>query len=307
MKNKPAPEPMIGDVLKGRFELLSLIGQGGLSKVFRARDLVAKHAGFKQTEIALKIIIENQDVDADVISLMHREARRLRDLVHPNIVRVYDMDRQGRVHFMVMELLEGNTLAKILSQAPERTLAPDKIKRLVRDVAGALSFSHGQGVVHADLKPGNIFIDRSGQVKLIDFNISAPIARSLRKEEEDTVHILQRFGAVTPAYASPQRLKGAEACEADDVFSFAIVVYLALQGRRPFGKKTSLKAMEEGLEPEIQVIKERAHRHALEKALALDDAHRTASITDFANAFLSESPLDAAARFLKSLRPDRAK
>lgn len=280
-----------GTVLKDRFLLLKEIGKGGLSTVYKARDLVAAKAGLADPNVAIKTIRAAENVDPDVIALMHREARRLRDLVHPNIVRVYDMDRQGDVHFMVMELLEGQTLAQLLRKAPDKRLPAARLYRLITDLAAALEHAHASGIIHADLKPGNVFVQNNGMAKLIDFNIAYPIARPIKTREEDTVVILARFGAVTPAYASPQRLTGAEPCEADDVFSLAMIAYLASCGARPFGKTNALEAHKEGLNmprPEgLSFLRWRA----LKAGLSLDDSGRTASVTRFADSFCAPSPL----------------
>lgn len=279
----PAITP--GSILKGRFELLAEIGRGGLSHVYQARDLVAANAGLADPMVALKIIVADGDSDPDLVALMHREARRLRDLVHPNIVRVYDMDAEGKAHFMVMEYLEGQTLAKALRRLEGGRLQMEQVSRLVNDLAAALGFAHSQGIVHADLKPGNVFIERSGRAKLIDFNIAYPVARPARHGEEDTVQILGRLGAVTPLYASPQRLAGAEPSEGDDVYSLAVIAYVALTGTRPFGKKTAEEAVMERLEPVQPEGLHRSRWNALRRGLALNDAERTPSVDRFAAEF----------------------
>lgn len=287
-----------GTVLKERFLLLKEIGKGGLSIVYKARDMVAAKAGLADPNVAVKIIRAAPDVDPDVIALMHREARRLRDLVHPNIVRVYDMDREGDIHFMVMELLEGQALSKILRNAPDHKLQPAQLRRLIEDLSGALTYAHKSGIIHADLKPGNVFVQKNGVAKLIDFNIAYPIARPLKTREEDTIVILARFGAVTPAYASPQRLKGAEPCEPDDVFSLAVITYLALTGSRPFGKKNALEAREEGVvaaRPEdLSPLRWRALRHGL----SLSDSGRTQTAALFAQSYCRPNPFSVLRAFI---------
>ncbi|MET3585317.1 serine/threonine protein kinase [Pseudorhizobium tarimense] len=271
--------------LRSRFELLEEIGRGGLSRVYKARDLVAIRAGLSDAVVALKVMAAGADVGDDLVSLMHREARRLRDLVHPNIVRVYDMDNEGRLHFMVMEYLEGMSFAKILREADGHRLALPQIDRLVRDVAAALAFAHGRGVVHSDLKPANIFIETGGRVKLIDFNIACPVARPIKVSEEDTVAILGRLGALTPAYASPQRLAGAEPSSGDDVFSLGLVTYLALTGRKPFHAGGAAAAVAEN----EAIAKPEGlswwRWQALRAALALDDRERLSDVGRFARLF----------------------
>jgi len=281
-----APAP--GWVLKSRFLLLKEIGKGGQSRVFKALDLVAWKAGLSTGTVAIKLMVaDDEEVEPDFIALMHREARRLRELVHPNIVRVYDMDRVGPIHFMVMEHLQGRTLASILREAPERKLDLPKVRRLVSEIGAALAFSHSQGIVHSDLKPGNIFVQDNGMIKLIDFNIACPIARSIRQHEEDTLRILIRVGAITPQYASPQRLQGEEPCEADDVFSFSLLIYLALAGLRPFGPKNALEAMQASAQPKPIADLPKEQWDVLVRGLSFSDADRLSSITDFVDGFLS--------------------
>ena len=274
-----------GTILKDRFLLLREIGKGGLSIVYKARDMVAAKAGLADPNVAIKIMRADTRTDPDIISLMHREARRLRDLVHPNIVRVYDMDRQDDIHFMVMELLEGKTLSQLLREAPDNSLQRSQIDKLIEDLAAAIGHAHKNGIIHADLKPGNVFIQNSGDAKLIDFNIAHPIARPFKTREEDTIVILARLGAVTPAYASPQRLNGAEPCEADDVYSLAVIAYLALCGNRPFGKKNAQNAIDKGLTVERPKNLSSMRWKALSAGLALDDTSRTPTIHEFAQGF----------------------
>lgn len=290
----PAIAP--GSLLRGRYELVEEIGRGGLAVVYKAVDLVAAEAGLHDPVVALKIIEAGPKTDPDILALMHREARRLRDLVHPNIVRIHDMDVHGRMHFMVMERLEGQSLANALRSAPEHRLSLAQVDRLVGDIASALAFAHERGVVHADLKPGNIFIERSGRLKLVDFNIAYPVARALKTGEEDTVEILGRLGAVTPNYASPQRMEGAEPCPADDVFSLAVVVYIALAGRHPFGDRTPAEAAAEHLSAPALDGLAGARWSVLRNALAFEDDRRTALVVEFAEAFARAGRAPAMAR-----------
>jgi serine/threonine protein kinase len=287
-RKSPRIEP--GAILRDRFELISEVGRGGLSSVYKARDRIAAKAGLGDAFVALKIMVADKATDPDIIALMHREARRLRDLVHPNIVRVYDMDREGDAHFMVMEFLEGRSLAAVLRDAPGHRLEAAQVDRLVGDVAAALAFAHSRNIIHADLKPGNVFVEKSGQVKLIDFNIAYPVARPARRDEEDTVEILGRLGAVTPLYASPQRLAGAEPSEGDDVFSLALIAYIATTGERPFGARNAREAVEENLQPAAPAGMPRGRWNALRRGLALGDGDRTPSVQRFAAEFVGGGP-----------------
>lgn len=286
----PAIDPV--RLLRGRYQLVAEIGRGGLSRVFKARDMVALRAGLADPYVALKLIVAGKNTDPDAIALMHREARRLRDLVHPNIVRVYDMDAERRLHFMIMEYLEGQSLSRMLREAPGHRLALPAVDRLVGKIAAALEFAHGKGIIHADLKPGNIFLEASGRIKLIDFNIAYPVARPRKTREEDTVAILGRLGALTPAYASPQRLAGAEPGTGDDVFSLGVITYLALTGSRPYGPGDTLEAAKAGQAPTRPYGLSANRWRALRRAISLDDGERTASAAEFARDFAG-GPFDA--------------
>jgi serine/threonine protein kinase len=284
---RSADEMVPGIVLRDRFELLEEIGRGGLSVVFRARDLVAARAGLSDCMVALKTIVADAETDPDIVTLLHREARRLRGLIHPNIVRVYDMDVDGDVHFMIMECLEGRTLNKALCRAEDGRLAHKQVLRLVADVSAGLVEAHRHGIVHADLKPANVFIGRDGNTKLIDFNIAHPVARAVGQGEEDTMQILGRLGAFTPRYASPQRLAEAEPCEADDVYSLAVLICVCLSGNHPFGGCDAVEAAEQNLQPVLPSSLSWARQRALKQALAFDDRDRTPTIHRFARSFAS--------------------
>jgi serine/threonine protein kinase len=161
------------------------------------------------------------------------------------------------------------------------------VDRIVADVCRGLQFAHGLNIVHADLKPANVFITTSGLVKLIDFNMAYPLGRAPKTDEEDTVEILGRLGGVTPLYASPQRLSGAEPSEGDDIFSLAVLAHIALTGVRPFGELNALEAKEKGVGAKICAPLPAGRRAALQRALALDDRERTRSIAQFIDDYSS--------------------
>ncbi|WP_319531149.1 protein kinase [uncultured Cohaesibacter sp.] len=141
----------VGAVLRQRFEILSHIGKGAHTDVYQARDLIAHQAGIPDSDVALKVLKMEPDTDPDIVHLIHREARRLRNLIHPNIVRVFDMDidrhEAGDRHYMVMELLQGHTLAKALSAAPSHRLDPSLVEQFVQSIAAALACSHTSNIL----------------------------------------------------------------------------------------------------------------------------------------------------------------
>ncbi len=139
MTTDAAASPLaVGDCLRGRFELVEAIGEGGTSTVYRAVDRIYQQARDDLSEVAVKVLKPVSADHRDLIALLHREGRRLRDLVHPNIVRVYDSDFDGSHHYLVMELLRGRTLAQVLAQRNGRPLPALQAMGLVRALASGL-------------------------------------------------------------------------------------------------------------------------------------------------------------------------
>jgi serine/threonine protein kinase len=283
-----APWPLApGAVLRGRFELLEQIGKGGSSVVFRASDHVRASTRNRAAEVAIKIA--DGEPRQDMIELLHREADYLSRLAHPNIVRVHDADIDGATHFMVMELLRGRALTAVLGDSPERRLSRGLIANAVRDLAAALGAAHAKGVVHGDLKPGNVFLADDGHFKLLDFGAARdmkeePIANQARPLEGE-------LGAFTPIYASPEAIRGAAPTASDDVFSLSALIYVVMTGRHPFDGKTTIEALERQVAPPTRP--EQATRpewRAVRKGLSLSRSDRQSSVAELASDFF-ERPL----------------
>lgn len=279
------PVPL-GTKVRGRFKIIDVIGRGGMSTVYRAIDLVRVRARAADTDVALKVIDVEEGYRPDAIALLHREGRRLLELQHPNIVRVYDSDEDGSLHFLVMELLRGKTLAKVMEERDGRPLDLSLAIRIIRGVGAGLAAAHAQGMIHGDIKPGNIFITREGMVKLIDFGTAQGAARRHADpdpDEDATSHYIDRMRAVTPAYASPEMLAGDLPDERDDVFSFAVIAYLILAGSHPFGGKTAEQAKREGLSAARPQKLAAARWAVLQEALALARTERIDTVGGFSS------------------------
>jgi serine/threonine protein kinase len=268
-----------GTRVRGRFEIKDVIGRGGLSTVYRALDLIRLRARAADPEVALKIVDIDVRYRSDAVTLLHREGRRLQELQHPNIVRAYDFDEDGPHHFIVMELLRGRTLARILEQRRGAPMPLAQALPILRGAAAGLAAAHARGIVHGDLKPGNIFITAEGGVKLIDFGTAQTAARLSPPADEDaTRRFLTRLGAITPAYASLEVLAGEPADPRDDIFSFAVTTYLALSGAHPFGRKPADQAVVEGLVPERPAALGKAQWRVLREGLSLERGERCEDI-----------------------------
>jgi serine/threonine protein kinase len=299
-----APEPPIqidetatlplapGRVLRGRFELLEAIGRGSMSTVYRAVDRIRVLARASQTEVAVKVVTAAGDLEAETIEFVHREARYLRDLVHPNIVRGFDSDCDGPHHFVVLELLQGRTLTKTLRDARNRRLPAHMVARIVDEAAAGLAFAHAKGIVHGDMKPSNVFLTLDGDVKLLDFGAARPVDQS--SADSMSPRALDDVCAMTPLYASPEMICGEPPTESDDVFSLAVLAYVMLTGSHPFDGKNALEARDNQIWPRTRPASLSASRwRALRRALAIRRCDRTASVAEFSRGFARTSVFDA--------------
>src|SRR5687768_10188936 len=151
-------------VWSGRYELVRKLARGGMAEVFLARDLLLDRP------VALKVLYPELSRDPTFVERFRREAQAAANLSHPNIVSIYDWGEEDGTYFIVMEYIEGRTLGQIIRG--EGPLLADRAAEIGADVAGALAFAHRSGVVHRDVKPGNVLISPNGQVKVTDFGIA---------------------------------------------------------------------------------------------------------------------------------------
>ena len=234
-------------VLKQRFVLEDKIGSGGMGTVFRAKDLRKVEARDSQPHVAVKVLNNDFRRHPEAFIALEREASKSQSLRHNNIVSIFDFDKDGDVPFITMELLEGEELADRLRAYPNG-LPADLAWSVIHDMVAGLGHAHAEGVVHADFKPGNVFVTHEGATKVLDFGI----ARAVRSNHagEDTNFDPARLAALTPAYASREMLNGDNPEPRDDLYSLGVVMYMVLSGRHPFGRLPATDAANEGLKPE---------------------------------------------------------
>jgi eukaryotic-like serine/threonine-protein kinase len=205
-------------VLNDRYEIEGVLGQGGMAKVFRGTDRVLGRT------VAVKVLSPQFADDQQFVTRFRREAQSAAALNHPNIVSVFDTGDQGDVHFIVMEYVEGRTLRDAIRA--EGPLHPERAVEITEAVARGLSTAHGAGMVHRDIKPGNIMLTGDGEVKVMDFGIA-------RTSTGDT---LTQTAAVlgTASYLSPEQAQGESVDARSDIYSLGCVMYEMLTGRAPF-------------------------------------------------------------------------
>jgi eukaryotic-like serine/threonine-protein kinase len=208
---------MAPELLGGRYELRGILGRGGMAEVRDGWDTRLDRA------VAIKLLHPFLSTQTESRRRFEAEARSAAGLNHPNIVAVHDSGEHGNTPYIVMERLPGRSLADLIAYGP----VPQPVVRAVLDqVLAALSFAHDAGIVHRDIKPGNILFTPAGDAKVADFGI----AKSAEIDQTVTGQILG-----TLAYLSPERLAGRPACAGDDLYALGVVGYEALTGRRPFG------------------------------------------------------------------------
>jgi tRNA A-37 threonylcarbamoyl transferase component Bud32 len=208
----------IGTIFGGRYKLIELLGQGGMATIFRALDTQLGR------EVAVKLLRPEYLRDPDFSSRFRQEAQNAASLSHPNVVTVYDYGEDPSGPFIVMEYVDGEDLATILRR--NGALPPTQAARIAAAVARALAASHSRGIVHRDVKPGNVLIARDGRVKVVDFGIARAMAEAQMTLPGTTL------GSVH--YFSPEQARGEPATNESDIFALGIVLFEMLTGSRPW-------------------------------------------------------------------------
>jgi len=275
------PGAVDGRHLGGRYRMGAPLAAGGMGEVWVARDPLLDRP------VAVKVLGGALAGDGRAAERLRREARAAARLDHPNIARVLDLGEHDGRPYLVMELLEGESLAGRIDRAGP--MAPGEAARVVAAVADALQAAHRAGVVHRDVKPGNVFLTAEGEVKVLDFGIASAAGEA----DLTTGDLLG-----TAAYLAPERALGRPATPAADIYSLGVVLYELLAGRRPFegGSDIELAMAHVNAHPEpLGLVAPSAPPFlvaACEQAMAKDPAARPRSAAAFAR--LLRSPADAA-------------
>jgi serine/threonine-protein kinase len=234
----------------GNYEILASLGSGGMGEVYRARDTKLGR------EVAIKILLGAVATDRDRLARLEREARVLASLNHSNIATLYGFETAVDTTFLVMELVEGETLGDRIARGP---IAADEAIPIFVAIAEGLEAAHAQGIVHRDLKPANIKISREGVVKILDFGLAKAMAPAdagagVLSHSPTLVAEATAPGVLigTASYLSPEQARGEEADRRSDIWAFGVVLWEALTGRRPFDGSTLTDIL-------VVIVKEEPH------------------------------------------------
>jgi serine/threonine protein kinase len=279
-----SPEPQISattdvKLLAGRYQILDKLGQGGMGIVFLARDSKLDRS------VAVKVLPPGAVHDPEAVARFRREARALARLSHPSIIQAYDSGVDGEQHFLVMELVEGHTLARVLAE--KGRVSSTRAADLGHQAALALHHAHQHGLIHRDVKPSNLLLAADGRVKVLDLGL----ARFLQDQIGDGGLTREGTGVGTPDYASPEQFRDARKSDGrSDIYSLGCTLYHLVAGRVPFpGSSLSekVKAHEtkeppplEELCPDLPV----GLSLAVQRAMAKRPADRFQSMAEFAEA-----------------------
>lgn len=275
----------------GPFEILSLLGVGGMGEVYRARDTSLKR------DVAIKVLPVTFSKDSDRLLRFEIEAEAAAALNHPNILSIFHIGEQDGIRFLVTELLHGGTLREHLQNGPLRLR---KTVDIAVGVARGLAAAHEAGIVHRDLKPENLFVTKDGQVKILDFGLAKlRKVQTLADEQTATQRPQTTAGQVlgTVGYMSPEQVRGEQADARSDIFALGAILYEMLTGVRAFQKPTAAETMTAILNEDLAADGQNcanappAMQHIVRRCLAKNPSQRFQSALDLAFALdtLSDS------------------
>ncbi len=230
-----APRPDLKGVAVGHYRILEEIGFGGMGVVYKAEDTRLGRL------VALKFLPEHMAADSVALERFRREARSASSLNHPNICTIYDIDVYEGREFIVMEYLDGQTLAMYI--AGRRAVGTELVAKLGMPIAEALAAAHSKGVIHRDIKPGNIFVTQSGLVKVLDFGVAKLVAEANQSDPATLTETNTITG--TLPYMSPEQLRGENLDTRSDIYALGVVLYEIATGQRLYSSSLHARLVDE--------------------------------------------------------------
>ncbi len=278
-KGDEAKEIQAGQTIRGTYQLVSKLGRGGMGEVWKAIDLIQAAGDSKDKFVAIKFINDEIRSHPYALKALVREFARYKKLIHPNIVKAYELNRDESEVFIVMEYLDGISLKEFIRQHPEGISLNDA-KPIIESVCKALKYAHQEGIIHLDFKPGNVFYDPETQLaKVIDFGI----ARLSKQSDRDKTRFDPgSLGAVSTAYASVEMLlMDDDPDPRDDIYGLACVTYELISGKHAFNGAIATKAEREKMRPRPVKGLRNAEFQVILKGLSFDRKDRTPTAEQF--------------------------
>ncbi|QED47492.1 Stk1 family PASTA domain-containing Ser/Thr kinase [Cytobacillus dafuensis] len=255
---------MIGKRISGRYKILETIGGGGMANVYLAHDMILDR------DVALKMLRLDFANDEEFIRRFHREAQSATSLAHPNIVSIYDVGEEDSIYYIVMEYVEGQTLKQYIQQ--ESPVRVENVIEIMKQLTSAIGHAHQNHIIHRDIKPHNILIDRHGNVKITDFGIAMAMSATSITQTNSVL------GSVH--YLSPEQARGGMANRKSDIYSLGIVMFELLTGRLPFSGESAVSIALKHLQSETPSLRRwnpsipQSVENIVFKATAKDPFHR---------------------------------
>ncbi len=273
-----------GEILNGRFELKQRIGSSTVYRVYKAIDLRKMEAVARDPYVAVKILRHRFSAHPAWLIALQRQVQKCQHLVHPNIGRVYDINRDGPTTYITEEYLYGHTLAEKLRSDNFEGIAPQQARPLINAMAKALSFAHELGITHSDFKPSKVFITDTGDIKVIDFFIPSAYGE-LHAHAAETSSGSVSAQREESAYASPEMLEHLKPDPRDHVFALAYTAYELISGQRPFSGRGALEARDKHIALFRLAGLKAKEWGAIRKALVLERNKRTPTVERFLEEF----------------------
>ncbi|WML49312.1 Stk1 family PASTA domain-containing Ser/Thr kinase [Neobacillus sp. PS3-34] len=255
---------LIGKRISGRYKILDMIGGGGMANVYLAHDMILDR------DVAVKMLRLDFANDEEFIRRFHREAQSATSLVHPNIVNIFDVGEEDDLYYIVMEFVEGQTLKQYIQQ--NSPLRVEESLGIMKQLTSAISHAHHNHIVHRDIKPHNILVDRNGNVKITDFGIAMALSATSITQTNSVM------GSVH--YLSPEQARGGMANKKSDIYSLGIVMFELLTGRLPFSGESAVSIALKHLQSETPSVRRwnpnipQSVENIVLKATAKDPFHR---------------------------------
>jgi Protein kinase domain len=266
----------VGDVLRERYVIDSYLGTGGMGTVYKAVDRFRQEHGEIDCHVAIKVLHEGTHERPAALARLRCEFYCAQMLSHPNVINVFDLDRDGDLDFFTMEWLDGELLSSVLHQFGGKPMPRAAAWAIIRQIAEGIAHAHERNIVHADLKPQNIMLLKSGQVRILDFGASSGGPRGLEAD-----HPPRNQLALTPAYASCELLTGKLPDRRDDLYALSCLACELLAGQHPFWHQRSTAArMAQAVPTRPAHLSDRQWR-ALLQGLAWDREHRSIQVRDW--------------------------